>query len=66
METENGRARWGPMTRLPRGAELREFGKGFDERTVLVSVAGFFYIVFAEDLVAAQKTTKRLRHAHSA
>ena len=66
METENGKARWGPMTRLPRGAELQEFGKGFDDRTILVRVAGFFYIVFAADLAAARKSTKFLRRAHSA
>jgi hypothetical protein len=66
MATENGHARWGPMTRLPRGAELHEFGKGFDDQTVLVRVADSFYIVFAEDLASAQKPIRRLRHAQSA
>ena len=66
LATENGHSRWGPMTRLPRGAELHEFGKGFDEQTLLVRVAGFFYIVFAIDLAGAQKSTRPLLRAHSA
>lgn len=66
MATENGQARWGPMTRLPRGAELQEFGRGFDDQTLLVKVAGCFYIVFADDLASAQKPPKRLRHAQTA
>ena len=67
LATQNGHARWGPMTRLPQGAELSELGPGFDAQTVLVRYEGQFYIVFETDLAAAQKSSRSHgRAAHSA
>ena len=50
IATENGNFRWGPLIRLPRGAELQDFGAGFDERTLRVRFNGGFYIIFRQDL----------------
>ena len=50
IATENGHARWGPLIRLPKGAELHDFGEGFDDQTLL----GNFFIIFQQDLAAAQ------------
>jgi hypothetical protein len=50
LATENGNSRWGPLIRLPRGAELQDFGAGFDERTLRVRFNGGFYIIFRQDL----------------
>jgi len=58
VATENGHARWGPLIRLPRGAELHEFGKGFDDQTLLVRFGSSFYIIFHDDLAASQKSAK--------
>jgi hypothetical protein len=50
ISTENGHSRWGPLIRLPRGAELYDFGEGFDDRTLRVRFDGCFYIIFKQDL----------------
>ena len=56
VATENGQARWGPLIRLPRGAELHDFGKGFDDQTLLVRFGSTFFIIFEQDLLAAQRS----------
>jgi hypothetical protein len=58
---DNGRARWGPMIRLPRGAELHDFGQGFDEQTMRVRYDGCFYIIFQEDLEKAQRVIEPIK-----
>ena len=47
---ENGKERWGPLTRLSSGSELHALGDGFDEHTLRVRLDGFIYIVFRQDL----------------
>ncbi len=66
VATDSGLARWGPLTRLPRGAELREFGQGFDDRTMLVQFGGCFYIIFQQDLAESQKSAKQQKRAQTA
>jgi len=41
---------WGPMVRLPTGAELLMCGYGFNELTWRVQFAGLFYMIFKQDL----------------
>jgi hypothetical protein len=50
---ENGRERWGPLTRLSIGSELHMLGDGFDGQTLRVRLDGFIYIVFRQDLECA-------------
>ena len=66
VATDEGQARWGPLIRLPRGAELLEFGDGFDERTLTVRFGTSFYIVFQQDLGASQRTSRPHRRAEAA
>jgi len=61
VATENGYARWGPLIRLPRGAELHEFGAGFDDQTILVRSSNSFYMIFEQDLVASQSSKREKR-----
>ena len=64
VATENGHARWGPLIRLPRGAELDEFGRGFDDHTLLVRFGASFYVVFHDDLAASKKSLKLRGRPH--
>ena len=66
IATDNGHARWGPLIRLPRGAELQEFGEGFDDQTLRVRCDGCFYIIFNQDLASAQKSPAQKRSGHNA
>jgi hypothetical protein len=61
VASENGQARWGPLIRLPRGAELHEFGEASRQGTLLVCSNRCFYIIFEQDLAESQslKTDKR-------
>ncbi len=63
IATENGNSRWGPLIRLPRGAELYDFEEGFDERTLRVRCDGSCYIIFKQDLNAQRSSalTKQAR-----
>jgi hypothetical protein len=54
---ENGKERWGPLTRLSSGSELHALGDGFDEHTLRVRLDGFIYIVFRQDLEYAFAAT---------
>ncbi len=56
IQSQNGQSRWGPLIRLPRGAELHDFGEGFDERTLRVRFEGSFYIIFKQDLNSQRPT----------
>jgi hypothetical protein len=61
VATENGRARWGPLVRLPRGAELSVLGVGFDDRTLRVRLDSCFYIVFKQDFDSAHRPAARTK-----
>lgn len=52
---DNGRARWGPMVRLPAGAELMPCGEGFDDQTLRVRFGDSFYVVFQKDLDSSKE-----------
>ncbi len=65
VATENGHARWGPLIRLPRGAELDELGEGFDKRTVMVRFGPCYYIVFQQDLATSPKSATSHKRAHA-
>jgi hypothetical protein len=55
LATDNGGARWGPMIRLPRGAELHKLGPSFDDRTILVRFEHCFFVIFSQDLTESQR-----------
>jgi len=65
VATENGHARWGPLVRLPRGAEVSVSGEGFDDRTLRVRLDGCFYIVFKQDLASAHMPVVKTKRPRS-
>lgn len=48
-----GEACWGPLVRLPRGAELFSSDEGLQDGTLRITFGGFPYLVFPEDLASA-------------
>lgn len=65
VDMEHGHAHWGPLIRLPRGAELQECGDGFDDQTRLVRFSGCFYIVFVQDLNLSMHPFKEDKRAQA-
>jgi hypothetical protein len=47
---ENGAERFGPVCRLPAGAELEACGEGFNQRSLKVQCGDRHYFVFLQDL----------------
>jgi hypothetical protein len=47
---QNGREQLGVISQLPRGAELRFCGDGFNARTMKVAWGGQHYFVFRQDV----------------
>ncbi len=52
VEMEHGGFRWGPVTKLSIGAQLRFCGPGFNTTTIKVVVGNVFYFVYREDFNA--------------
>lgn len=50
MPSNDDGARLSPASKLPRGAEVRVCGPGFDDQTVMVSYQGQFYFIFSADV----------------
>ncbi len=55
VRVENGDPRLGPVSKIPRGAEIQACGDGFNERTIKIRWQGKFYFVFLQDLEAQRK-----------
>jgi hypothetical protein len=50
VATSDGRARFGPVTKLGGGVQVDVCGEGFDSSTVKIHCNGAFYFVFRQDL----------------
>ncbi len=50
LPSGDGIADLGPVSKLPRGAQILPCGRGFDHQTLMVSCHGHFYYLFVRDL----------------
>lgn len=55
VRIENGKARLGPVLKIPQGAEIHFCGEGFNNQTLKVRWENQFFFVFLEDLKAQRK-----------
>jgi hypothetical protein len=64
--SEEDPERFGPVCRLPEGADLEVCGDGFNDRTVKVRGGGRCYFVFLQDLDLQQSSSSTERYRNSA